>query len=140
MFRLQVSLEDRGASKLHRTARASGGKFMLMALLFAVAAQSDPLQKEFSEILRRFAASEAPQRDAASADLEAFCRKAGTKAVDYLTPGLESPDEEVKARIRSQLTFLAKVQESRKLLGVFDLAGLPDCATKKFAIHNPNWV
>ena len=48
---------------------------MLMALLFVVATQSDPLEQELAEIVRRFESPEATHRETASNGLQALCRR-----------------------------------------------------------------
>jgi len=113
---------------------------MRWALLILVWAQTDPLETELSEIVRRFNSPDATHRDAASKDLEAFCRKAGDKATDYLKKHAASSDPEAKARVQSQLSLLSRVQETRKLLAVFDVVELPNCTGKKLAIYNPGWL
>lgn len=55
---------------------------MLLAFLLVVSSQSGPVQRELAGILQRFTSQEPKQRDAASIDLNASCRKAGSKAVD----------------------------------------------------------
>lgn len=109
---------------------------VLMAALLAL--QADPLEKELAEILRRLDAAELADREAAVGELEAFAKKAGAKAAEYLKRHAESSSGEVRARVRGQLDHLARIAECRKTLAVFEAVGLPDCRGKTLALYNPN--
>ena len=113
---------------------------MFALVLFLASVQTEPQEKDLSEIVQALGSPDLAVREAASTSLEAFCRKNRRNAADLLKPYLDSPDGEVKARIRVQLGFLEKVEECRKLLGAFNKAGLSECAGKPFAIFNPNLV
>ena len=111
----------------------------MIALLAALLAhQSDPLEKELAEIVRRLDAAELADRESAVGELEAFARKAGAKAAEYLKRHADSASGEIRARVRGQLEFLARLDDCRKALAVFDDVGLPDCRGKTLAIYNPN--
>jgi hypothetical protein len=103
---------------------------LILALLFPVQ------DAEFGEILKRFEADEPAVRESASKDLDAFVRKLGPKAADYLKLKLADAQGEVRGRINQQLGFLDRVDKARKLLQPLEALDLPDLSKARLVLYN----
>lgn len=77
-------------------------------------------QEEFQRIVERLDDDDAGAREAAQADLESWCDRAGEGAAEALRARVEGASPEVRARLEEQLHFSANLVDTRRVIAIYD--------------------
>jgi len=100
-----------------------------------------PLQEaDFGEILRRFEADEPAVRERASKDLDAFVRKLGSGAAEFLRRKLSETQGEARGRLQDQLTLIERIEKARGILRPLEALDVPDLRARKLVLYNPGTI
>ncbi len=109
----------------------------VVALILAlpVLAQQDPADG-LELILQALDDDDYEVRNAAQADLAAWCERVGECAVPLLMARTRSSGPEIRARVEVQVALLARVEEARQFVSVFSALAPTDVAGLELVVFN----
>lgn len=109
---------------------------LVVVVASCASARAGDLEDELSEIVARLDSDDAPARDLAGGDLDAWCDRAGGRARELLEAAQPGKSPEVTARLRQQVDYLSTVEKAREFTAAFDAFGLPPAAKLRFVRYN----